>query len=817
VLLLNAVIGTIQEYSAQKAAAALQNLVTTINRVLRAGEAYEIDARDLVPGDVVFLESGDRLPADLRLIYSHDLQVDESLLTGESLAVSKHAQPVLETDTVLGDRVNMAFAGTLVARGRAQGVVTATAQDTELGRIAAAVLGRHPAKPPLILRIEKFTVRIAMLVGIAVLIMALVSLSRGAPLEEIFLLAVALAVSAIPEGLPVALTVALAIGVRRMARRNVIVRRLVAVEALGSSTFIASDKTGTLTVNSMTVTRVAFPGLKEWMVEGEGMQPEGITRTPAGLPSDREQALLQRLCLTGVMANDGFFGHRDGGWTHHGDAVDVALLVLGHKVGLTRLEALNEHPELEVIPFESENRFAASLNRCPHGHVAHVKGALERLLPMCSTQAGLNGDQPVNAELVELQALALAGQGYRVLALAAGPVELGEGEAFSAEHLSDLTLLGVVGMIDPLRPEAKAAVEACRGAGIEVAMVTGDHPETAGAIARELGLIASQSQVMTGGEMHELLATGEFAERSAHTRVFARVEPQEKLIIVNALQEQGHFVAATGDGANDAPALRAAHVGVAMGKSGTDVARETAELIVTDDNFASIVAGVEEGRIAYANVRKVIFLLISTGMAEIVLFTLALLTGLPLPLLAVQLLWLNLVTNGIQHVALAFEPAEGDELSRPPRPPREPIFNRLMVERTVISALHIGAVAFLIYQWMLALGHSLEEARNATLLLMVLFENVHVFNSRSETLSTFRHNPLNNKLLVFGTTAAQMVHIGAMYTPWLSEVLAVQPVSFELWLQLLGYALSVLVVMELHKWYWGRRYCQFSGQQTGIK
>jgi magnesium-transporting ATPase (P-type) len=485
--------------------------------------------------------------------------------------------------------------------------------------------------------------------------------------------------------------------------------------------------------------------------------------------------------------------------------VDVALLVLGHKVGLSRLELLSEHPEADVIPFESDNRFAASLNLCPEGARAHVKGALERVLPMCATQAGPLGDESLNATAIERQALALAERGHRVLALASGPMSLPQGASFSAEHLVGLTFLGLVGMIDPLRPEAREAVAACRSAGIEVAMVTGDHPLTAGTIASELGLISGRDQVMTGAELRQRLEHGTVDAPLTRTRVFARVEPQEKLAIVNALQAQGHFVAVTGDGANDAPALRAAHVGVAMGRAGTDVARETAEMIITDDNFASIVAGVEEGRIAYANVRKVIFLLISTGASEIVLFTLSLLAGLPLPLLAVQLLWLNLVTNGIQDVALAFEPGEGDELRRPPREPKEPIFDRLMIERTLISALYIGLVAFWVFQWMLSVGHTLDEARNITLLLMVLFENVHVLNSRSETLSAFRHNPLRNKLLLVGTALAQLVHIGAMYTPWLKDVLDVQPVAFAEWLELLGFALSVLAVMELHKLLWARR------------
>ena len=456
-------------------------------------------------------------------------------------------------------------------------------------------------------------------------------------------------------------------------------------------------------------------------------------------------------------------------------------------------------PEIASIPFESERLFSASLNKNDEAQQAFVKGALEQLLPMCSTMATPAGPVALDRSMVERQAQQLAVQGYRVLALAAGSIEPGPHEVFSEEHLGDLTYIGLVGLIDPLRPESKAAVAGCRAAGIRVAMLTGDHPATAFAIASELELVTSPAEVVTGPELKQATDTSSMDRLTDGARVFARVEPQQKLEIVQSLQRNGHFVAVSGDGANDAPALRAAQVGVALGISGTDVARETADLILTDDNFASIVAGVEEGRIAYADVRKVIFLLVSTGAAELVLFTLALLAGLPLPLLAVQLLWLNLVTNGIQDVALAFEPGEGNELRCPPRPPQESSFNRLMIERVILSALVIGSVAFLLFQWMLERGFSLDEARNGTLMLMVLFENIHVFNSRSESLSLFRHNPLRNPLLLFGTLAAQLIHIGAMYTPWISEVLDIQPITPQHWLELLGMALTVLVAMELHK------------------
>jgi Ca2+-transporting ATPase len=802
VLLINAIIGTFQEFSAQRAATALQKLVSVRCRVMRNAESYVIDAEQLVPGDILLLESGDRISADIRLLATNDLEIDESLLTGESTSVLKDSARQLEEAAYLGDRVNMAFAGTMVNRGRGHGVVVATALNSELGRIAATVLTRRPASAPLLIRMERFTRRVAILVGLAALILAGVALSRGMPLTEILLLAVALAVSTIPEGLPVAITVALAIGMRRMAKRNVIIRRLVAVEALGSCTYIATDKTGTLTMNQLTVDKLVLVNGKPLNVNGEGKDPTGSITPDQGELTADETDLLTRICYTAVLANDGFLGRRDGGWVSQGDAVDIAMLVMAHKAGVVRNETLSRYQELDTIPFESERLYSASLNRDPESdnkQIIFVKGALEKVLPMCSHMAVPGMDVEIERQAVIDQVHQLADEGYRILVLASGQVEVMD-HTLEEHHLHDLTLLGLVAMIDPLREEVKGAIAACRSAGIEVSMVTGDYPVTALAIARQLNLADDAGQIVTGPQLREAETQQELDKLTSQANVFARVEPRQKLDIVQSLQRNGHFVAVSGDGANDAPALRAAHVGVAMGKSGTDVARETASMILADDNFASTVAGIEEGRIAYANVRKVIFLLISTGAAELVLFTLALFTGQPLPLLAVQLLWLNLVTNGIQDVALAFEPGEGDELKRPPRSPRESIFNRLMIERVIVSALTIGITAFVVFQWLLHSGFSIDEARNGTMLLMVLFENIHVFNSRSETRSVFDHNPLRNPILLFGTAAAQLVHIAAMYTPWISDVLHIQPVSLEHWAELLGIALIVLVVMELQKY-----------------
>lgn len=798
VLLINAVIGTFQEFSAERSAQALQGLVSTRSTVIRAGDTLEIDAAELVPGDVVLLNSGTKVPADLRLLEAHNLSVDESLLTGESLATDKNAAAELPEDTALGDRSNVVFAGTLVNTGRARGVVAATGGRTELGRIAASVVARDTAKPPLLMRMERFTRRIAVAVGIAAAMVAGVELTRGTPVTEIFLLAVALAVSAIPEGLPVAVTVALAVGMRRMANRAVIVRKLVAVEALGSCTYIASDKTGTLTVNQLTARHLQFPDQPPWEVTGEGLTPEGVFLLPQGANMDEHGHLLQRLCRAAILANEATLAQREGEWVGRGDSVDLALLVLAHKAGIIQATCVDDCPPVAAIPYESERRFSASLNRLDDTRLVSVKGAIETVVPMCTLMATGEGEVEVEADELHAQAAELATDGFRVLAIAYGYIA---DEDLMPSRLTGLTFAGLVAMSDPPRAEAKEAIDACQRAGITVAMVTGDHPVTARAVARDLNLVREEREVATGSELAETAGRGEqyFDELCARAKAFARVEPEQKLEIVRALQRNGHFVAVTGDGVNDAPALRAAEVGVAMGCRGTDVARETAEIILTDDNFASIVAGVEEGRIAYANIRKVIFLLISTGAAEVFLFLLALIDGLPLPLLAVQLLWLNLVTNGIQDVALAFEPGEGDELHRPPRPPREAIFNRLMIERVVLSAVVIGGSAFFAYDWMLGAGWSLDEARNGVLLLMVLFENVQAFNSRSESLSVFRHNPMRNRLLLFGTIAAQLVHIWAMYVPGLNSLLGIQPVSLELWLTLLIIATVLLAAMEGHK------------------
>jgi Ca2+-transporting ATPase len=798
VLLANAAFGTIQEYGAEQSAQALHQMTSALCTIERGGKILRIPTEQLVRGDLVLLESGDKVPADLRLFHTHLLEIDESLLTGESLPVQKDHSRILPDTTTLSDRTNMAFTGTLVTQGRARGLVTATGIQTELGKIADSILFGPTGRPPLLIRMAAFTRNIAIVLVLLSVAIAIYLLSRGHPWPEVLIFSIALAVSAIPEGLPVALTVALALASRRMAKKNVIVRKLPAVEALGSCTFIATDKTGTLTVNQLTIRKIGLPGNNLFSVSGSGLFPKGQIERLSENSLDDPADSLKDLITAGILCNESRLIEDQGQWIGHGDAVDLAFLVLASKVGI-QSDRVREHMSLvDHIPFEPENQFAATLHQSDGSYLISVKGAIEKILPMCSRVKTLSGEAPLDQLMILNQSDQLAESGFRVLALAGAARNLNEAASLDTQ-LKSLTFFGLVGMIDPLRPEAAEAIAQCKQAGIEVAMVTGDHPKTSLSIARDLGLAHDLSQVVTGPQLKNSRNEVEFDQLVTSARVFARVEPQQKLQIVQSLMKSGRFVAVTGDGANDAPALKAAHVGVAMGKSGTDVAKESASLIITDDRFASIVAGIQEGRIAYSNVRKVIYLLISTGAAEIVIFVLSLALDTPMPLTAVQILWLNLVTNGIQDMALASEPGEGDELKRSARKPNEPIFDRLMIERVLLSATVMGVVSFMYFDSLVKSGTGVEQARNLTLLLMVLFENVMIGNCRSETKSAFLLSPLRNKFLLIGTLAAQGLHIAAMSIPGLQQVLGLNTVSLAEWVRLLMMALSILIVMEIYK------------------
>jgi magnesium-transporting ATPase (P-type) len=794
VLQINALIGMVQKARAESSAEALGGLIRQRVMLLRNGHAYEVDGELLVPGDVVQLRSGSLVSADLRLLSARNLKVDESLLTGESMPVEKHSTAALDEHTVLGDRTTMLHAGTTVLHGRAVGLVVRIGKETEVGRIAQAL--DRAAPPPLVIRLERFTRIVGTLVVLAVTVLAVALLLRGMEPAQVFFLAVALAVSAIPEGLPVAITVALSVAAARMARRNVIVRSLPAVEGLGTCTVIASDKTGTLTCNELTVTRVWLPGVGDLLVEGRGYAPEGAITRDGAPPGDAIHELLHRLAVAGALANEATLRREGRALMHFGDTVDVAMLAFAGKLHIDRAALSKRFPEVDIIPFESANQFSASINRAGEGLRLHAKGAAERILPMC---AGVDRE----AALTEVERL--AAEGFRVIAVAGGQLDTWE-DADGLADFNDLDFLGLCGLMDPLRAEVADAVARCTRAGVEVRMVTGDHPVTALAIARELGLDSDSRRVVRGLDLEALAPTPADLDRAIeNASVFARVEPIQKLSIVESLRRRGHFVAVTGDGVNDAPALRAANIGVAMGMRGTDVAREAADLILTDDDFSSIVNGVEEGRIAYDNVRKVVYLLVSTGAAEIVLFLLAFVAGLPLPLYAAQLLWLNLVTNGIQDVALAFEKGEPHVLDQPPRRPSERIFDGRMIQQVLVSGTFIGVVGFLFFDWALAHGWSEDEARNALLLLIVCFENAHIFNCRSEWRSAFRCPFSANPFLIIAVLCSQGVHIAAMWMPGLSGVLHVEPVSLATWFGVAGIAAALIAVMEIFKWALPRR------------
>ena len=790
VLLLNAAIGTVQEYSAQRSAAALRAMVRTRAHVLRDGVARTIDSEQIVPGDVVFLASGDRTPADIALQDSDGLCVDESMLTGESLAVTKNAQARIPADAPIAERMDACFAGSIVTRGRGRGVVSATGTRTQIGRIATRVARRRVSEPPLMIRIRRFTYQVAGAILLAILGLAGLMAVRGDyDPTTMVMMGIGLAVSTIPEGLPAALTVALAIGMRRMARANVIIRKLVAVEALGSATFICTDKTGTLTVNELTIAAAVLPSGHRFETTGAGIAPGEI--------AGEDKALLRELCITGILANESHLDYAGGDWVSDGDIVDVAFLVFAKKYGLSLNGIRSERRRLHLIPYESERAYSGSLNREGDGAAFYVKGSPERLLAASTTMQMADGVAPIDREKIEALFVSLAQQGYRVIALAKRRQVDGE----PADRLADLTFLGMVAMIDPVRPEARDAIRDCRAGGIGVAMVTGDHPATARAIGTDLGLCDADDPVVTGAMIRDAEAQGPEALQQLilPARIFARIEPVQKERIVETFMNDGHFVAVTGDGVNDAPAMRRANAGVAMGHSGTDVAKEAADLIITDDNFASIVAGVEQGRIVYNNIRKVIALLVATGFSALLLFFLSVLAGLPMPLTAVQLLWLNLVANGLQDVALAFEPKEGGEFRRRPRAPSEPIFERHVIEHVLVAGAAMGLLAFLTFLGALNSGAGEAEARNATLLLMVLFGNVHALSSRSETRSLFTMPPLRNPFLAMAVPFALLLHLGAMHVPGLRDVLDIAPVDGPTLAMLAGIALVFLAFEEGHK------------------
>ncbi|MCB9493773.1 MAG: HAD-IC family P-type ATPase [Epsilonproteobacteria bacterium] len=790
ILLINAIVGSFQEWRADKAAQMLQKIVPLKSRTLRSGQEHLLDAHELVPGDIVILESGSKIPADMRLFWVDNVTVDESLLTGESTAVAKHIN-VIEKECTMADRLNMAYAGTTVTYGQGKGIVVCTGMHTQIGAIAQSVLASKETKTPLLMRFEHMSARIGYLISAACILVAAVALVRAMPYHEAFMLCIGLMVSAVPEGLPIAVTIALARGTQLMAARKVIVRKLSAVEGLGSCNCIATDKTGTLTVNQQTIEKVLLPdGSSHLFAQRKGLSGEVEER-------------VKDIIKVGVLSGSTYHSMDNGKPVLHGDEVDMAFYSFLEQFGINGKAHMQENNIEHKIPFDSAYSFSAALYGKDEQQMVAIKGAAETIIPLCSTMRfDGKGQQPIDQTFAQAQAQSLYEQAYRVIAVAHGTCKRNLQNISPdtiAQETIQFSLLGFIGMIDPLRTEAADAVKLAQQAGVHVIMITGDHPLTAFTIASRVGIAKYNDQVMTGTEFERLRENNgnKDIDTLKDITVFARVTPLQKLQIIKFRKRLGDLVAVTGDGVNDAPALREAHIGVAMG-SGTDIAKETSSIIITDDNFKSIIAGIEEGRTVYANLRKMVYLLISTGMAEVLLIVYALLFNTPMPLKALQFLWLNLVTNGIQDIALAFE-RENNILHEQEFTKNKEFFNRLMLSEVFVSGFFMSMLMFTFWLGLLATGCNELTARNLLFLLFVLMQNFHVLNCRSEHKSLFSIPPLSNKILIGCVISATSIHVLAMHTPVLQPILSIQPASLNDFLMLVPAAASVLVVMEIFK------------------
>lgn len=796
VVVLNTAIGFIQEYRAENAIQALITLSSPKATVRRENHEDKVNSSSLVPGDIVLLETGDIVPADLRLLNSVRLQIDESLLTGESVPSPKSTEPLEEENVSLADQDNMAFMGTAVTSGSGTGVVVATGHHTQMGSIATGILTTRRAESPLQRRMKSFAKWISLIIlGVAATAFG-VGLALGEPLVDMFLTAVSLAVSAMPEGLPVVMTIALAVSVQRMAKRNAVLRRLPAVETLGSCTTILSDKTGTLTQNEMVVQKI-WTGDARFRITDGSLSPENGGQKLSDITNVEKDSPLRQTLVAGILTSEASLKYEDNEIVTKGDPTEVALLVIGSKVGLTKDELLKEYSLVDQIPFDSKERYSASIHTRNGKKIVLLKGAPERVIKMCDSM--VSPDCPVNidTERVLNEAERMAKEGLRVLAMAKAENEQAVGSIEKGEP-SGFTFLGLQGMMDPPREDAVKAVASCHRAGIRVIMVTGDNPTTAAIIAQKVGISGKKLEVLTGSEL-EKMPDQKLEEALSKVTVFARVSPSQKLRLVDTLRKQGQIIAVTGDGVNDAPALKSAHIGVAMGRSGTDVAKEASEMVVTDDNFATIYAAVEEGRTVFSNIRKATFFLISSGIGEVLAILGSLAMRLPLPLLPAQILWLNVVTNGVEDVALAFEPGEEEQYRRPPRDPKAGILSRLLIERAVIVGLVMAVGTLGMFVWERDGGATLEYARVTALTTLVMFQIFHVFNSRSVQRSIFRKHPLSNRFLFAGTIVSLAIHFGAMYFEPTQTLLRIEPLTMDTWLRLIPIALSILAVVELHK------------------
>lgn len=794
VVLFNAFIGFFQEFKAEKSVLALKQMAAPKARVIRQGHEREIPSELLVPGDVVILESGVKVPADLRLFRTVELRVDEAILTGESLPVQKIAAALPEENLTPGDQKNMAFLGTVALMGRGRGVVVETGGRTILGGIAEEVKRLKPTRAPLQQKFDRFANILGLIVLAASAVLFLLGVLTGESPREMFMTVVAAAVATIPEGLPVVVTITLARSVALMARRNAIIRKLPAVETLGSTTVICSDKTGTLTKNEMTV-KLIYDGEKAYEVTGSGYAPTGEI-LQAWLPVEKS-ALgdLVRVLRIGLLCNETELYQENNEYKVSGDPTEGALIVSAAKGGLDQVTERDLYPQLATIPFESDWGYMATLHQIQDKKYLFVKGAPEKVVNMCTECMFGNGDK---MRIIMRVADNLAKDGLRVLAMAFKEMPPDTKEITHQDVAEDLIVAGLQGMIDPPREEVIEAIAGCRRAGIRVIMITGDHAVTAQAIARKLGIGDADPRVITGREL-EQVSNDELYEKVKEVSVFARVAPDHKLRITEQLLQHGEIVAVTGDGVNDTPALKAAHIGVAMGKSGTDVAKEAADMVIADDNFASIYWAVKEGRIVFDNIRKVTFFLIPTGIAAILSIIGTVLLGLPMPYLPAQLLWINLVTNGFQVIALAFEPGEKGVDQRPPHDPREGIMSSVLLQRTVIVGLLIAVGVIVKFLYGIQNGEGLDHARTMAVTTMVFFQFFQAVNSRSEHQSIFRLSPFTNPFLVYALLASTFAQLAVIYAPPLQWVFRTVPLSPFEWLLVLGISLSVILVVEIDK------------------
>jgi cation-transporting ATPase F len=808
VVLINAIVGFLQEAKALRAINALSRGLTSTATVLRGGERVGIPAGDLVPGDIVVLQSGDRVPADLRLVTARDLQIDESALTGEPVPAPKGTS-ALPRETPLADRGNMAFSSTLVTYGVGTGVVVSVGDATEVGRISELIASAPTLETPLTRRIHHFSnILLIVILGLAAASFG-VGVLYGEPAIEMFKAAVALAVGAIPEGLPSAVTIIMAIGVSRMAARRAIIRSLPAVETLGSTTVICTDKTGTLTQNQMTVRRV-LAGEEVFDVTGSGYAPAGEIRARGAVSNPAGFSPLVECLRCGLLCADAELSESGGLWRVQGDPTEGALIASARKGGLTSAEARSAFPRLDAIPFESERQYMATLHdQGPQKpRVVYLKGSVESILGRCGSALGTHGETAVDSVAVMRETDAMAAEGLRVLAFARTELPAGRNDLRPEDAAHGLVFIGLQGMMDPPRPEAAAAVAACQRAGIRVKMITGDHAVTAASIARQIGIHGAggpgtEPAVLTSRDLAQL-SDREFIKEAEDTAVFARVSPEDKLRLVQALQAKDNVVAMTGDGVNDAPALRTADIGVAMALGGTEVAREAADMILTDDNFASIEAAVEEGRGVFDNLRKFIVWTLPTNIGEAIVILAAIFLGISLPILPVQILWINMATAVFLGMSLAFEPKERGIMDRPPSDPLARLLDSALLQRIVVVAALLAGGAFGIYEWELAHGAPQAQARTAAVAMIVIGELFYLFNCRSFSRSLLSVGVFSNPLVWMGSALMVGAQLAFTYLPLFNRLFQTEAMRIEAWGFVLGLAVAIFLVVGMEKWFRAR-------------